>query len=79
MVTGISADKIESVTPYHEIRKSERHMRYDYYVDFWVLFIPFDGQFHDVSHYTIYEEHMKQFYFYHCYNVINYKGKVILC
>ena len=77
MVTNTSADKIESITPYHELRKTNNLVRYDDNGSFWVLFIPFDERFHDVERYNIYEEHMRKFYFHHCYNTK--ERKVILC
>lgn len=81
MVTNESEDILESVHPFHEIRRAGKAVMFSAGWTYWVLFMPFDGQFHDVSHYKIQEEHMKKFChrYRNCYNTINYKGKVILC
>lgn len=82
MVTNNTGEsKLESVKPFHEIRRTVTSVSFQDQWNYWVLYMPFDGQFHDISHYQIHEEHMRQFYhrYHDCYNVINYKGKVILC
>ena len=77
MITNESADKIESVSPCHELRRTNNLVRYDDCGSYWVLFIPFNGRFHDVERYNIREEHMRKFYFHNCYNTRD--RKVILC
>ena len=79
MVTkDTNTSKIESLSPYHEIRRADAVL-FDDQWNYWILCIPFDGQFHDVTRYPIYNESMRKFCFQNCYNVINYTGRVILC
>lgn len=77
MVTNVFTDRIESAPPCHEIVKARRVVSCSEHMTYWVLYILFDGKFHDVSRYNIYEEHMRKFYLHHCYNVKD--RKVILC
>lgn len=78
MVTKDAGEyKLESVQPFHEIRRTATSVIFQDQWSYWVLFMPFDGQFHDVSRYNIYEEQMRKFYFHHCYNAKD--RKVILC
>ena len=69
---------IKASSPYHELYKTDKYVtEFERHLRWWRLYIPFDNMFHDVSLFPIYEEHMQKFK--NCYNVINYKGKVILC
>ena len=68
---------IEASSPYHELYKTKKDkVEFERHVRWWRLYIPFDGVFHDVSEFPIWEEHMQKFN--NCYNAKTYEGSVVI-
>lgn len=78
MVTMIEKTRsyIEASSPYHELCRTEKSIIFERHSRWWRLCIPFDGVFHDVTEFPIYEEHMQKFN--NCYNAKTYEGSVII-